>query len=89
MAQKLLQLVCMIPGGQYISPFLTALVNPACCSVLILSVFLPILYSEPSRLNTKDGERSSSRAFLSAFMIWYPIVVTINCIIFYVLCKAM
>lgn len=89
MAQKLLQIVCMIPGGQYISPFLTALVNPACCSVLILSVFLPILNSAPNSLNSKDGEKSSSKAFLSAFMIWYPIVVLINCIIFYVLCKVM
>jgi hypothetical protein len=87
MAQKLLKIVCMIPGGQYISPFITALVNPACCSILVLSVFLPIYTSAPNTLNSKDGQKSSNRAFLSAFLIWYPIVVLINCIIFYVLCK--
>jgi len=87
MAQKLLKIVCMIPGGQYISPFITALVNPACCSVLILSVFLPILTSKPNMLNSNDGQKSSGKAFRSAFLIWYPIVVLINCIIFYVLCK--
>lgn len=86
MAQKLLKMVCYIPGGQYISPFLTALVNPFCCCVLLLSVFTPIATSAPNMLNSKDGEKSTGKAFTSAFLIWYPIVVLINCLIFYVLC---
>ena len=79
-------------GGPYIAPLLIPLLNPSSWSVLVLCVFLPILYSADSELNSDTDEKgnktkNSGKAFGYAFLIYYVICVLLMCSVMQGICK--
>jgi hypothetical protein len=90
MIQLILKGVTMFcgAGGQIWAPFVMQLVNPFSWSVLVLCVFLPIYFSNPSVLNSADGKKKQiDRTFGIAFGIYYVIMVIILCSVMQSACK--
>ena len=100
MAQVILQGISMFCnfGGAYIAPLyvpIISLVNfgaiPICLlfwSILLLSIFTPIMVSPPNVLNSDDNANiNGGRAFGFSFLIYYVVTVLILCSIMQLTCK--
>lgn len=82
---RIVKIFCAF-GGPYIAPFIMPIIGPLCWITLVFCAFLPIYLSSPSILNSDNGEKSSGRAFLSAFLIHYTICVILLCMIMQATC---
>ncbi len=83
---KVFTIFCNI-GGKWIAPFLMPLINPICWTVLVLSVFLPILYSGPAWMNKDEkGQQDAGKAFGFAFLFYYIIVLVSACSVMQAAC---
>lgn len=93
-----LQMFCDY-GGPYIAPLympIFGLINVmmfpvSLClwSILLLSIFTPVITAPPGILNSDDNQtKNGGKAFGYSFLIYYIVMIIIYCIIMQLTCKA-